>query len=116
MTPYAILLCKSTDSDDTIRAAYHVFARATHADFHKHKREEWERYTGAYTTIKTLEAREAWEARRVKMSGLCGTCHGSGVTGTRMFKGVIKVCTVCSGEGREARDTIKTGGKGHAKV
>jgi DnaJ-class molecular chaperone len=108
MTPYAILLVKPTDSDDDIRKTYQVFARATHADLNLHKREEWERYTSAYTLVKTEEARMKWGKRQSTMAGLCGDCDGCGVRGTRRFKGKIQVCSACKGEGRIGSTASKT--------
>ncbi len=100
MTPYAILLVKPTDSDEIIRKTYHVFARQTHSDLNDGKREDWEKFTAAYTAIKTAEQRVAWATKRGMLAGLCVTCEGSGVRGTRLFKGKVRLCEECKGEGR----------------
>jgi DnaJ-class molecular chaperone len=52
--------------------------------------------------VKTAAAREAWARRQSALSGACAICNGSGVLGTRMFKGKIRACDSCSGMGRLA--------------
>jgi len=101
MTPYAILLVKPTDDDKTIRKAYHVFAEAHHPDANQGQAGPvWFIATKAYNEVKTEELRGAWESRQSILAGLCATCKGCGVTGTRMLKGKIKLCKDCGGEGR----------------
>lgn len=100
MTPYAILLVKPNDPDEFIRKTYHVFARESHPDFHPLKAIEWKRYTDAYTAIKTQEARDTLALKTSMLAGVCEDCNGSGVKGTRMFKGKIRYCETCKGEGR----------------
>lgn len=101
MTPYAILLVKDTDPDEVIRNTYWVFAKQHHPDVPGNVPVEWTKYTDAYTLIKTKEAREALAKKQGLLSGFCDACKGTGVQGTRMFKGKIKVCTACNGEGRK---------------
>jgi DnaJ-class molecular chaperone len=109
LTPYAVLLARSNDTDDTIRGLYHVIARRTHPDAITYlpstdadatNKEEWHAATSAYTAIKTAKARDAWERSRKLLSGLCAPCRGEGVQGTRRFKGVIRLCAACGGTGR----------------
>jgi DnaJ-class molecular chaperone len=108
MTPYAVLLARPTDSDDAIRALYHVIARRTHPDAaaatygtaQEALKAEWHTATDAYTAIKTVKAREAWERSRKLLSGLCAPCRGEGTQGTRRFKGVVRLCAACGGAGR----------------
>lgn len=102
MTPYAVLLVKPTDSDEVIRRVYHDVARLEHPDVVEggEPSEAWYTAATAYTLIKTEDARQAWATRQASLSGLCGQCNGCGVQGTRMFKGKIRVCDTCKGEGR----------------
>lgn len=103
MTPYAVLLVKPTDPDDVIRRAYHVLARLSHPDTvgtGPAAREAWARATDAYNQVKTQDLRDALQKRSALLSGECARCKGAGVTGTRMFKGQIKPCEECKGEGR----------------
>jgi curved DNA-binding protein CbpA len=108
LTPYAVLLARPTDSDDAIRSLYHVIARRTHPDAaaapygaaQEALKAEWHAATAAYTAIKTVKAREAWERSRKLLSGLCAPCQGVGTVGTRRFKGVVRLCAVCGGTGR----------------
>ena len=102
-TPYAILLVKPTDSDEVIRKAYHILARASHPDIvgtGPATRATWHRVTEAYNQVKTQELRDTLQKRSALLSGECVRCKGAGVTGTRMFKGTIKLCEECKGEGR----------------
>lgn len=108
MTPYAVLLAKPNDSDETIRRLYHAIARHCHPDacrgllpYTTEKlNERWHTATEAYSAIKTPELRESWATRQKLLSGVCAACEGSGVAGTRMFKGTIRECKECKGEGR----------------
>lgn len=108
MTPYAILGCRPLDTDETIRCAYHKFARHSHPDARlglsakiKEKLEaEWYTATTAYSAIKTLEKRADWDRQKSLLSGVCKKCTGDGVTGSRLAGGKIRVCSVCDGEGR----------------
>jgi DnaJ-class molecular chaperone len=100
MTPYAVLLVKPSDTDETVRRAYHAVARETHPDgTASAPTERWYEATLAYTAIKTADGRAAWERRQVLLANRCTKCAGAGTVGTRMFKGRIKVCEVCGGEG-----------------
>lgn len=99
MTPFATLLVKPTDDDDVIRKAYHAIARRTHPDTNEPST-EWYTATAAYTAIKTAKARETWAKRQELLAGECDGCKGFGVKGTRMFKGKIRLCDICRGEGR----------------
>jgi DnaJ-class molecular chaperone len=101
MTPYAILMVRPSDSDASIRAAYHTQARRYHPDaVPGGAQPQWYTYTGAYQAIKTEAARAAWEARQALLSGRCLTCRGRGVAGSRAAGGKIRLCAVCGGEGR----------------
>lgn len=108
MTPYCILLAKPNDSDEIIRKLYHGLARYCHPDARRGMPEasqeklnfQWHRITEAYSAIKTDALRAQWAASQFLLSGQCGKCAGSGVVGTRMFKGKITECKDCKGEGR----------------
>jgi len=101
MTPYAVLLVKPTDADEVIRKAYHDVAKKIHPDkVGGAVGDGWHVYTMAYTAVKTAEKRDEWAKRQAALSGLCGGCEGSGVRGTRMFKGRVRRCEECGGEGR----------------
>jgi len=107
-TPYAVLLAKPNDSDETVRKLYHELVRYCHPDAQRGLPEvskvkltaRWHEFTTAYSAIKTDALRSSWAASRFLLSGQCATCKGCGVTGTRMFKGKIKLCKDCGGEGR----------------
>ena len=103
MTPYAILLVKPSDSDEVIRKTYYVLARDSHPDVvgtGSVARAKWELATEAYNAIKTEELRTVWTHHAALLAGLCAKCAGAGTVGTRMFKGKIRVCEACCGEGR----------------
>lgn len=103
MTPYAVLLAKPTDTDETIRKLYHAIAREAHPDSagpDMKPSDLWFAATEAYTAIKTEDRRARWEEQQALLSGRCTECEGSGVRGTRMFKGKIKLCGACKGGGR----------------
>lgn len=101
MTPYAILTCKPTDPDEVVRRAYHKLAEVNHPDRNGGKAAtEWFTATGAYNAVKTALLRSEWAHRQELLAGLCDRCAGSGVIGTRMFKGKIRLCEECKGEGR----------------
>jgi DnaJ-class molecular chaperone len=100
MTPYATLLVKPTDDDKTIRKTYHRLVEDHHPDRNAGvPGPRWETLTRAYNAIKTLEARERWEEAQKMLAARCSRCSGSGVGGTRMFKGRIRVCDICEGSG-----------------
>lgn len=102
MTPYATLLVKPTDGDETIRKAYHVLAKQNHPDgagWSGEPNAAWYATTAAYTAIKTFEARAAWKRQSDLLAGQCASCAGVGVLGTRMFKGKLRICMTCKGEG-----------------
>jgi DnaJ-class molecular chaperone len=109
-TPYVVLLAKPNDSDETIRRLYHAIVRYCHPDAQRglseyakvELTERWHTVTVAYNTVKTDSLRSAWAATQFLLSGQCGKCAGSGVVGTRMFKGKIRVCEECGGNGRNA--------------
>lgn len=101
MTPYAILLCKPSDSDETIRRLYHKHAEAHHPDVNGGAADEqWYAATSAYSAIKTEEKRFEWRQRHCLLSGLCHKCASAGVVGSRLAGGKIKVCVACGGKGR----------------
>ena len=101
MTPYALLLVKPNDPDEVIRKAYHAQAETQHPDANGGTPgPQWYTATAAYNAIKTETLRQAWARRQGALAGLCATCEGSGVVGTRMFKGKIRLCNGCQGEGR----------------
>lgn len=101
MTPYAILAVKPNDSDEVIRKAYHDIAKQIHPDkANGVVSEGWHVYTAAYTAIKTSDARASWLRQQNLLANVCTACEGSGVRGTRMFKGVIRSCSSCAGKGR----------------
>jgi DnaJ-class molecular chaperone len=100
VTPYAVLLAKPTDSDDAIRKLYHAIARTEHPDGSQTQPSElWYSATAAYTAIKTAEKRAEVGRRQDLLAGRCAACEGTGVKGTRMFKGKIRFCSDCKGEG-----------------
>lgn len=102
MTPYAVLLCKPNDPDAVIRKAYLRFAELNHPDKNNGvEGADWQRAVTAYNAIKTLEKRVEWGRKQELLANLCTECDGMGVKGTRMFKGSIKICSVCKGVGRE---------------
>jgi DnaJ-class molecular chaperone len=108
MTPYCVLLAKPNDSDEVIRKLYHGLVRHCHPDAQRGLPEaskvkltaRWHEFTTAYSAIKTDALRSQWAASQFLLSGQCGKCAGSGVVGTRMFKGRIMECKECKGEGR----------------
>lgn len=101
MTPYAILTVKPADADETIRKAYHAIAREEHPDkTGLAVTERWQAATTAYAAVKTAAKREDWLKRQSLLSGFCADCAGSGVRGSRMFKGRVKLCAACEGAGR----------------
>lgn len=101
MTPYAILLVKPTDSDELIRKTYWKKAEKLHPDRNEgFASPTWYTVTAAYVAIKTADARNKWAEQQEMLAGQCDTCDGIGVKGTRMFKGKIRLCEDCKGEGR----------------
>lgn len=111
LTPYAVLLARPADSDDTIRRLYHNIARYTHPDAisgfpepgRTKARDEWYRATEAYTAIKTEAVRSALATATVRLSGVCSTCRGFGVVGSRLGGAKVRVCEACKGAGRMKR-------------
>ncbi len=104
-TPYAVLLAKPTDSDETVRKLYHRIAEANHPDRSTKRGAPgplWFDATEAYTAIKTREKRYEWRKHHETLSGLCQDCEGYGVRGARLFKGTVRPCPACGGEGRTA--------------
>lgn len=111
LTPYAVLLARPADSDETIRRLYHNIARYTHPDAiarfpepgRSKAREEWYRATEAYTAIKTEPVRRALELTTNRLSGVCTACRGFGVKGSRLGGAKVRICEACKGEGRVKR-------------
>lgn len=100
MTPYAVLLVKPNDTDELIRKSYHVLAEQHHPDAnHGEPGSRWYEVSAAYNAIKTPALREAQERGMVLLANFCLPCKGSGVQGTRMFRGKITVCSICKGAG-----------------
>lgn len=100
LTPYAVLLVKPNDLDVTIKKAYWAIAQEHHPDACGGEVDAtWYEATQAYSMIKTAHERAAWEARESVRARRCTVCEGVGVKGTRMFKGQIKLCGSCQGEG-----------------
>jgi DnaJ-class molecular chaperone len=105
MTPYAVLLCRPLDSDETIRAAFHGIVRqgALHPDLERtdRVRGEWHEVNDAYQAIKTETLRIQWQHAQALFAGKCAQCRGYGVRGTRSAGGKITVCVACEGRGRQ---------------
>ena len=104
LSPYAVLLAKATDTDETIRALYHVIAKECHPDVVKTEAAaaQWHAATEAYTAIKTLAARSDLLRRTALLAHRCGTCEGTGVVGSRSVKPGVRLCPACKGAGRAA--------------
>jgi DnaJ-class molecular chaperone len=112
MTPYATLLLRPSDSDDTVRARFHALSKHEHPDrpgaggvpgtF-------WYVLTDAYASVKTAELRAGWERAQRSLSGLCPECDGFGVQGSRVAGGKIRVCDACEGQGRLYSTSVKRG-------
>jgi DnaJ domain len=101
VTPYAVLLCRPSDGDAVIRKAYHALVRSEHPDANDGEEgARWAELTGAYNAIKTEALRDRWAASRHLRAGSCAACDGCGTTGTRRFKGVVRLCVACGGRGR----------------
>ena len=102
LTPYAVLGVKNTDSDDTIRRAYHVVARTEHPDASVGGKPTpaWYISTEAYTAIKSVLARIQWEAQLRIAAKVCIKCRGYGVSGSRVGGGSVGTCKGCNGTGR----------------
>ena len=104
MTPYAELLVRPLDEDAAIRAAFHALSREQHPD-----RDgaagvpgaRWYAITEAYRAVRTAELREAWAKKTATLSGLCASCRGLGVWGSRVGGSKVRVCASCAGEGRK---------------
>ena len=103
LSPYATLLVRPTDSDDTIRAAYHEASKRLHPDRTGGvASEEWYEVKTAYELIETAELRAKWLRQFKTLSGVCADCKGYGVRGTRIGKAKIRSCGACDGYGRVA--------------
>lgn len=102
LTPYATLLVKPTDTDDVIRHEYHALARKQHPDLRNDKEPgpRWQEVNEAYPLVETVSRRTAWAKAHAMKSGGCTKCVGSGVVGSRVAGGKIKVCVTCKGVGR----------------
>lgn len=102
LTPYAVLLVKPTDSDEAIRKTYWTLARLHHPDLSSNgvAQVAWYIVKEAYAQIETTTVREKWAGRLKLNAGVCRKCEGYGVTWRRLGKAVVKVCEVCSGQGR----------------
>lgn len=102
LTPYAVLLVKATDDDDTIRREYHALARKQHPDLRKSKEPGplWQIVNEAYALVETVALRTKWAKGQAMKAGGCAKCAGSGVTGSRIAGGKVKMCTDCKGYGR----------------
>jgi DnaJ-class molecular chaperone len=103
MTPYAVLMVRPMDSDQTIRQQFHALAVHEHPDRPGAAGvpgPNWYTISGAYALIKTDLLRSAWSKHQSVLSGLCAGCSGSGVKGTRTAGRKIRVCEACNGEGR----------------
>jgi DnaJ-class molecular chaperone len=106
MTPYAVLLVKPTDDDAVIRARFHELIRPEHPDLggaSGKPGENWSALTEAYGLVKTSSARQSWERKVRTLAGLCTSCQGFGVRGSRIGGGRITICPACQGEGRVMR-------------
>jgi len=103
LSPYAVLLAKATDTDETIRALYHAIAKECHPDVVKTEAAaRWHAATEAYTAIKTLAARSDLLRRTALLAHRCSTCEGTGVVGSRSVKPGVRLCPACKGAGRAA--------------
>jgi len=109
VTPYAVLLVRSSDGDDAVRRAYHAIARLTHPDVRRglpsqaqaRATERWHAATMAYSLVKTQALREAWARSVAGLAGVCITCDGLGVTWRRLGNDrAVKICARCDGAGR----------------
>ena len=102
LSPYAVLLAKATDTDETIRALYHAIAKACHPDVDKTEDAavRWHAATEAYTAIKTLALRADLLRRTALLAHCCSTCEGTGVIGSRSVKPGVRLCLTCKGTGR----------------
>jgi len=112
MTPYAILLVRPVDSDETIRKRFHVLSKGQHPDRIGAKGTpgpEWYEQAAAYSCVKTEALRKEWAAYRKQLARQCVTCGGCGVVWKRIGKDQgTKVCAQCAGEGAVAKGTRRT--------
>jgi DnaJ-class molecular chaperone len=106
MTPYAILLVRPADTDETIRAAFHKLSVQHHPDKHPGQPvpREWYAAVAAYSVIKSQKLRAAYDRHMLGLSGLCCACRGSGVRGSRVGRSKVQPCQSCAGEGRTRRN------------
>jgi DnaJ-class molecular chaperone len=106
MTPYAVLRVRPLDSDEVIRRAFHKLAAQHHPDKQPgptaSSLAEWYAIAVAYSTVKTADRRAKLAGLMESLSGLCSTCRGSGVRGTRVGRAQITLCDACGGDGRVA--------------
>jgi len=103
VTPYAILLVRPLDTDATIRARFHLLSKDQHPDRWNAggvPGPNWYVLVGAYAAIKIQALRDVWISRQRGLSGLCKSCDGTGVVGSRVGGSKIRLCTACDGEGR----------------
>lgn len=121
LTPYAVLLVRPSDDDDTIRRAFHALSKQLHPDalvgndarheLHGSLRtttakppDQWYVVVGAYSAVKTREMRDQYHRYIHGLSGVCAKCDGAGVHGGRSLGGSIKICESCQGEGRSKKE------------
>jgi curved DNA-binding protein CbpA len=102
MTPYAVLLVRPGDTDETISARFRELSRGEHPDSRADGRPgpRWYAITTAYGAVRTGPDREALGRAARLDARRCARCAGSGVLGSRAAGGKIRVCVVCLGEGR----------------
>jgi DnaJ-class molecular chaperone len=102
LAPYAVLLAKATDTDETIRALYHAIAKECHPDVVKTEEAaaRWHAATEAYSAIKTLAARTDLLRRTALLAHRCSACECTGVIGSRSVKPGVRLCPACKGTGR----------------
>ena len=99
LTPYAIMLVRSLDSDKTIRDRFYVLSRQQHPDRGGANGQPgplWYELTAAYAAIRTQGVRDAWERQQAMLAGRCAACKGTGVQGRK----TIAQCATCGGKGR----------------
>ena len=104
MTPYAILLCKPSDTDLAIRKRFHELSKTQHPDRSGAggvPGSLWQDLVDAYGQVKTDERRIAWHQAQAHLARLCHTCEGLGIAWKRIGKNKdAVVCVKCNGEGR----------------
>jgi hypothetical protein len=102
LTPYAVLMALSSDTDEQIRKLYHATAKTNHPDASADHQEgsRWAATTAAYNALKTQELRVALARAVALLSGQCQKCSGTGTIGSRRFKPGPRLCPECKGCGR----------------